>query len=244
MPPDNCDDDRKLRLAPKVTCQEVQSSGSQTQSSLGHHLLVAFEKCDHTYHIGTCILDGPPAEKMVGLKEWRFSHIRRRQAVAMYLLCKTAYIAVGKLGVSIAPRDMKRRSASLTGRQPLNDLEIQSLHETVFEALVRNEALTRGYARPSALVDSADMFVRVLPSFRERPEEGVAASSERPALVVALEVDRCRVSLFIFMTALSGIIVGASIGIKTRDIGLGAEIGGAVFTFVTVLQGTMILMYK
>ena len=123
-------------------------------------------------------------------------------------------------------------------------MEIQSPHETVFENLVRNDTLTRGYARPSALVDSADMFVRVLPSFRERPAEGVKTFSERQALVVALEVDRCRVSLFIFMTALSGIIVGASIGIKTRDIGLGAEIGGAVFTFVTVLQGTMILMYK
>lgn len=244
MLPDNCDDDRKLRLDPKVTCQEVQSSEAHTQSSLGRPLLVAFEKCDHTYHIGTCILDGPPAENMVGLKKWRVSYIGRRQAVAVYLLCKTAYIAVGTLGVSIAPRDMKRRSASLTGRQPPNDLEIQSLHETVFEALVRNEALTRGYARPSALVDSADMFVRVLPSFRERPEEGVAASSERHALVVALEVDRCRVSLFVFIIALFGIVVGVSIGVVKEDSGLGSEIGGAIFTFVTVLQGTMILMYK
>lgn len=132
----------------------------------------------------------------------------------------------------------------LTGIQPPNDLEIQTLHETVFEELVRNDALTRGYARPSALVDSADMFIRVLPSFREIPDKGVATSCERHALVVALEVDRCRVSLFIFITALCGIIVGASIGIATRDIGLGAEIGGAIFTFVTVLQGTMILMYK
>lgn len=63
-------------------------------------------------------------------------------------------------------------------------------------------------------------------------------------MVVALEVDRCGVSLFILITALSGIIVGASIGIKTRDIGLGAEIGGAVFTFAAVLQGTTILMCK
>lgn len=148
-------------------------------NSLGHPLLVAFEKCDHTYHMGLCILDGPTAEKMVGLKKWRASHIGRRQAIAMYLLCKTAYIAVGTLGASVAPRDMKRRSASLTDIQPPSDLEIQSSRETVFEQLVRNDTLTRGYARPSALVDSADMFVRVLPSFRERPAKGVKTFSER-----------------------------------------------------------------
>jgi hypothetical protein len=141
-------------------------------------------------------------------------------------------------------RKYAARRVSLTGRQPPDDLEIQTLHETVFEELVRNEALTRGYARPSALVDSADMFVRVLPSFREMPNNGIANLSERRALVVALEVDRCRVSLFILIMALSGIVVGASVGIAKGDVGLGAEIGGAAFTFVTVLQGTMILMYK
>jgi hypothetical protein len=244
MLPYNCNDNRKLQVALKVTCQEVQSSEDHTQSPLGHPLLVAFEKFDHTYHIGTCILNGPAAEKMIGLKKWRVNHIGRRQAIAMYLLGKTAYIAVGTLGVSVAPRNVQRQNIPLTGRQPPNDLEVQTLHETVFEELVRNEALTRGYARPSALVDSEDMFVRVLPSFRETPDNGVATTSERHALVVALEVDRCRVSIFILITALSGIIVGASIGIAKGDVGLGAEVGGAVFTLATVLQGTMILMYK
>jgi hypothetical protein len=181
---------------------------------------------------------------MIGLKKWRVNHIGRRQAIATYLLGKTAYIAVGTLGVSVAPRNVQRQNTPLTGRQPPNDLEVQTLHETVFEELVRNEALTRGYARPSALVDSEDMFVRVLPSFRETPDNGVATTSERHALVVALEVDRCRVSIFILITALSGIIVGASIGIAKGDVALGAEVGGAVFTLATVLQGTMILMYK
>ena len=244
MLPYGCDDDRKPHMAPRITCQEVPSSDTHTQSPLRHPLLVAFEKCDHTYHIGTCLLDGPTAEKMVGLKKWRASNIGRRQAIAMYLLCKTAYIAVGTLGVSVAPKQVQQRNTSLTGRQPPNDLEIQTLHETVFEGLVRNEALTRGYARPGALVDSADMFVRALPSFRERPDKGAAPSTERHALVVALEVDRYQVSLFILTTALSGIVVGASIGIVKGDAGLGAEIGGAVFTLVTVLQGMMIMMYR
>jgi hypothetical protein len=123
-------------------------------------------------------------------------------------------------------------------------LEIQALHETLFEKLVRNDILTRGYARPSALVDSADIFIRVLPSFREKPDSDVASPHERHALVVALEVDRCRVSLFVLITVLLGAAIGAGIGVVKKDIGLGAEIGGAVFGFVAVLQGTMILMYK
>ena len=231
-------------MALKVNCQEVQGLKNHAHSSLSHPLLVAIERCNHTYHIGSCLLSGPTAEKMVGLKKWRASHTGRWQAVAAYLLCKTTYIAVGTLGVSVAPRNVLHQSTSLTGRQPPNDLEIQTLHETVFEKLVKNEALTRGYARPSALVDSADMFVRVLPSFRERPDEEVATSCERHALVVALEVDRCRVALFILITVLVSLVVGVSIGIVREDIGLGAEIGGAVFALVAVLQGTMILMYK
>lgn len=109
-----CNDDRKPHVVPRITCQEVQSSetetqsGTETQSPLGHPLLVAFEKCNHTYHVGTCVLDGPTAEKMVRLKKWRASHIGRRQAVTLYLLCKTAYIAVGTLGVSDAPRNTQR----------------------------------------------------------------------------------------------------------------------------------------
>ena len=88
------------------------------------------------------------------------------------------------------------------------------------------------------------MFDRVLPSFRERPEDGVSTSCERHVLVVALEVDRSRMSLFILMMTLIGFAVGASISIIKRDLGLGAEIGGAVFSLVTVLQGMMFLMYR
>jgi hypothetical protein len=117
------------------------------------------------------------------------------------------------------------------------------LHETQFEELARNETLTRGYARPSSLEDSADMFDRVLPSFRERSEDGLPLR-ERNALVVALEVDRCRISLFILMMALIGFAVGAGMSIIKKDIGLGAEMGGAIFSFVTVFQGMVFLMYR
>lgn len=63
-------------------------------------------------------------------------------------------------------------------------------------------------------------------------------------MVVGLEIDLRRVALFILMTMLLGIALGASIAIVKHDIGLGAEIGGAIFGLVAVLQGMMIMMYK
>jgi hypothetical protein len=118
------------------------------------------------------------------------------------------------------------------------------LHETQFEDLTRNETLTRGYSRPNSLADSADLFDRVLPPFHERQEDGISTSCERHALVVALEVDRSRMSMFILMMALIGFAVGAGIAVIERDVGLGAEIGGAIFSLVTVLQGMVFLMYR
>jgi hypothetical protein len=88
------------------------------------------------------------------------------------------------------------------------------------------------------------MFDRILPSFRERPEEGLSPLRERHALVVALEVDRSRMSLLILMMALIGFAVGAGISIVKRDAGLGAAIGGALFSLITVLQGMVFLMYR
>lgn len=116
--------------------------------------------------------------------------------------------------------------------QPSDDLETQTLHETQFEELVRNETLTRGYARPKSLVNSADVFVRAMPVVRRRH-----------ALVVALEVDRCRVSVFILVMVLIGLAVGTGVAVIEKDLGLGAEVGGVVFGLVAVLQGTTILMY-
>lgn len=88
------------------------------------------------------------------------------------------------------------------------------------------------------------MFDHALPSFHERPEEGSSTSGERYALVVALEVDRCRVSLFILMMAFLGFAIGAGVCIVTGDLGLGAEVGGAFLGLVTVLEGVMFLMYS
>jgi hypothetical protein len=118
------------------------------------------------------------------------------------------------------------------------------LHETQFENLARNETLTRGYARPNSLVDSKDMFVRILPSFHEIPDGKGTSSRERHALVVALEIDLRRVSLFILTTMLLGTAIGAGVAIVKNDLGLGAEIGSAIFGFAAVLQGMMIMMYK
>lgn len=123
-------------------------------------------------------------------------------------------------------------------------MEAQTLHETQFEELVRNEFLTRGYARPQSLVDSADVFVRALPSFCEGSDEEASIPREQHALDVALEIDKGRVSIFMLLMAVLGFAVGTAVSIAKGDLGLGAEIGGAVFGFVAVFQGAMIFMYK
>ena len=88
------------------------------------------------------------------------------------------------------------------------------------------------------------MFDRVLPSFRKTPDGKGLFSRERHALVVALETDLCRLSMFILVAMLLGIALGAGVAIAEDDIGLGAEMGGAIFGFVAVLQGMMVMMYK
>ena len=88
------------------------------------------------------------------------------------------------------------------------------------------------------------MFDRVLPSFRKTPDGKGLFPRERHALVVALETDLCRLSMFILVAMLLGIALGAGVAIAEDDIGLGAEMGGAIFGFVAVLQGMMVMMYK
>lgn len=64
-------------------------------------LLVAIEKTDHTYHLGTCHLPGTAEEKMKGLRAWRNSHLARRDAASAFMLCKKPYIAIGTLGHTV-----------------------------------------------------------------------------------------------------------------------------------------------
>lgn len=66
---------------------------------------------------------------------------------------------------------------------------------------------------------------------------------ERYALVVALEVDRHRIALFILLMAFVGLIGGVLVAVLRHDWGLGAGIGGAMFGFVAVLEGALVLMY-
>lgn len=50
--------------------------------------------------------------------------------------------------------------------------------------------------------------------------------------------------MFILVMMLLGTALGAGVAIAENDIGLGAEMGGAIIGFVAVLQGMMVMMYK
>ena len=104
--------------------------------------------------------------------------------------------------------------------------------------------MTRGYARPSSLVDSADIFARVLPPFEQENRVGKFAHRQRHALVVGLEVDKSRIAMLILVLAFLGSLTGIVVALVARDPCLGAEIGAAAFAFVAVLQGAMVLMYR
>lgn len=87
------------------------------------------------------------------------------------------------------------------------------------------------------------MFSRALPSFQVKPVVGTSESSERHALVVGLELDKSRLSVFILVVASLGFVLGCGVAAATNNWELGAGIGGSFFAFVAVLQGTMVLMY-
>lgn len=94
-----------LYLEPSTSVAVSQAKSQQTYHCRHENdpFLVAVERVDHTYHLGTCILPGGASEKMVGLKAWHSLNTGRWQAVGAYMLCKKAYIAVGTLGVSQVP---------------------------------------------------------------------------------------------------------------------------------------------
>ena len=67
---------------------------------------------------------------------------------------------------------------------------------------------------------------------------------QRHVLVVGLEVDKRRLALLILILAFLGSLTGIIVALIAQDLCLGAEIGAAIFAFVAVLQGAMVLMYK
>lgn len=68
-------------------------------------MLVAFEKFNHTYHLGICALPGSASAKLTRLRDWHASKAGKRQGLTAFLLCKKPYIAIGTLGVSLKAID-------------------------------------------------------------------------------------------------------------------------------------------
>jgi hypothetical protein len=105
------------------------------------------------------------------------------------------------------------------------------------ERLVKDETLSKGFANPKSLPDSA-----VLHALEAYPALE-ASGSGRYALVVAFEFDKGRIFLFVFFIALLGLGVGVLVAVLQDDWNVGAFIGGSVFAFVALLQGALVSMY-
>lgn len=87
-----------------MKCDFDTKRSDRVQSTLRatDELLVAIEKTNHTYYLGTCHLPGTAEEKMKGLRAWRNSHLVRRHAFSAAMLCKKPYIAIGTLGPTVS----------------------------------------------------------------------------------------------------------------------------------------------
>ena len=108
--------------------------------------------------------------------------------------------------------------------------------------LVKNELLSRSYAKPDTLVDSADIFTRALPSFASKSTAG-AFLGQRHALVVALEVDKHRVAVLILLMGSLGYLIGGGVALMMHNLELGACIGAATFGLVASFQGMIVWSY-
>lgn len=108
-------------------------------------------------------------------------------------------------------------------------------HKTQFSALIRNEVLTRGFAKPSTLADEADFFNRDA-TFDVRPATADAVS-DRHVLVVLFETDRQRLLCYLAVTLLVALGAGLLVGGLTKSIATGAEMCGCLVGLVAALVG-------
>lgn len=103
--------------------------------------------------------------------------------------------------------------------------------------LVKNQSLSNGFINPKCLADSA--VVQALEAHSAHETSG----SGRHALVVAFELDKARMFLYMFLIALLGLGTGVLVGVLHNNWDLGAFIGGSVFAFVAMLQGAVVSLY-
>ena len=96
-------------------------------------------------------------------------------------------------------------------------------HETQFLALESSDFLTRGFHYPPSLVDDPGYFDRE--SSFHVPDDSSTPGPERKIIVVDWEVDKRLLAYPFFGSLIVGMIVAVAVGISTKCIATGAQMG-------------------
>jgi hypothetical protein len=113
-------------------------------------------------------------------------------------------------------------------------------HETKFEALVRNEVLTKGFRRPSSLADETWCFERLLSC----KITGTRMSTQHEhVIIIGMESDRARLACYFVVWAVLALVTGAAVAFATHKIVTGAAVGGGLLGFVAVVQAACVFAH-
>ena len=114
-------------------------------------------------------------------------------------------------------------------------------HETQFEALIRNDVLTKGFRRPSSLADETWCFERLLSC--KTADLRVPMQHEH-VVFIGMESDRARLACCFVAWAVLALVIGAAVAGATHKLVTGAAVGGGLLGFVAVVQAACVFAHS
>lgn len=210
---------------------------SRVTSLANHKHWIALQCLDRKRLLELIDLPGSTEEKMTSLRHWRDSKIGPYHRVRQYALCKQYYIGIGCLQVTTCILSL-RVALIKTDRVIQSIPRTKSLfHEAQFEALVRNDILTKGFRRPSCLADETWCFERLLSC----KTTGARMPMQHEHVVfIGMESDRARLACYFVAWAILALVIGTAVAFATHKIVTGAAVGGGLLGFVAVVQAACV----
>ena len=122
----------------------------------------------------------------------------------------------------------------------MHDLEAQDVYRAYFQAIEASDLLTEAFKRPELLAASPKLFSEHLTlhsgGTRFRPGSRV--------LVIALKLDKNSIVCVVLLGAIFSFLASIAAAVGTRDVELGAAVGGAMFAFIALVQGAIVWRYS
>lgn len=177
---------------------------------------------------------------MNAVRHWRDSKIGPYHRFRQYASCKQYYIGVGCLQVTTCILSL-RVAFIKTDRVIQSTPRTESLfHEAQFEALIRNDVLTKGFRRPSSLADETGCFERLL-SCKAVDTRG--SVQHEHVVFIGMESDRARLACYFVAWAVLALVIGTAVAFATHKVVTGAAVGGGLLGFVAVVQAACVFAH-